>query len=417
MDAYIQKQVAAKKFSGSVLVHQAGKPILVKGYGLANAELGVPNKPETKFRLGSITKQFTAAAVLKLEDQGKLAVTDPLSKFLDELPEPWRPITIHQLLSHTSGIPNVTELPGYRASMRQRSSPMESAKRVADKPLDFDPGAKFKYSNTGYILLGAVIEKASGMTYAEYLKKNILDPAGMADTGYDDPALILANRASGYRAAGAGNAEFIDMSIPHAAGALYSTVLDLSKWHVALKGETLLSKASKEKMYTPVLNDYAYGWSVKTEPKKLYDHGGGINGFATMIGRFPDDDVVVVVLSNYEGGAAQDIARKLGGRVFGVPIVAPEDRKEQPADTAHFANYLGEYELSPLLRNVITTEGGKLYSKLGGQPRVELYQEAKDKFFLKVVDAQVQFTRDGSGKVTALVIHQNGRDVVAPKVN
>ena len=229
-DAYIK----TAGIQGSVLLATHGKVILAKGYGLANIELGVPNKPETKFRLASITKQFTAAAILQLQQRGKLRVTDAIAAYIPGTPTAWKAITIHQLLTHTSGIPSFTggdtaqahawERPGARLAFIQR---------FRDRPLEFSPGERFHYSNAGYFLLGVIIEQVSGLKYEDFLRQHIFEPLQMSDTGYDWPATILTNRASGYSKGADGkviNADFIDMGEPFAAGSLYSTVLDLYKW-------------------------------------------------------------------------------------------------------------------------------------------------------------------------------------------
>src|SRR5258708_143973 len=214
-------------FTGSVLVAKGGKVILEKSYGMASIELGVPNGPDTKFRLGSITKQFTSAAILQLEEQGKLAVTDLACKYIAECPESWKAITIHQLLSHTSGIPSYTDTPSFMKPqfMRVPMTPLEILMLSKGKPLDFAPGSQWKYDNSGYIFLGVIIEKVSGEKYADYLQKHIFGPLEMRDTGYDVAAAILKNRAAGYSGGSNGfhNADYLDMSLPYAAGTGYST--------------------------------------------------------------------------------------------------------------------------------------------------------------------------------------------------
>lgn len=309
-------------FIGSVLIAKGGKVILEKGYGMANIELGVPNGPDTKFRLGSITKQFTATAILQLEEQHKLSVTDAACKYIAECPDSWKAITIHQLLSHTSGIPSYTSDPQFMKPkfMRIPLTPMEILMLSKDKPLDFPPGEKWRYDNSGYIFLGIIIEKVSGENYAEYLHEHIFAPLDMQDTGYDVSAAILKNRAAGYGSSRGGfhNSEYLDMSLPYAAGSLYSTVRDLYRWDRALYIDKVLTKASRDKMWTPVKNDYGYGWGIKPEHgHKQIAHGGGINGFSTFISRYPDDDAVVIVLSNNEAANTGAIASSLTGVLFG----------------------------------------------------------------------------------------------------
>ncbi len=238
-DEAVQAYVKKGEFSGAVLVAKDGAPLVSKGYGLANRELDVPNTPRTKFRLGSITKMFTAMAILHLEEQGKLAVTDPVCKHVPDCPPAWAKITIHHLLTHTSGIPNFTSLPDYPKTMAAPSAVNQTVARFRDRPLDFDPGEKFRYSNSGYVLLGQVIEKVAIESYGAVLKRTIFEPLGMKDTGYDSGAEIIPRRASGYsrQAERFRNAMYIDMSIPHAAGGLYSTVEDLLIWDQALDTE------------------------------------------------------------------------------------------------------------------------------------------------------------------------------------
>jgi CubicO group peptidase (beta-lactamase class C family) len=263
-DQYCQAHVAINKFSGSVLVAKGDQVLFAKGYGLANVEHDVPNTAQTKFRLGSITKQFTAMAILILQEQGKLSVDDLVSKHVDGCPEAWKDVTIHHLLTHTSGIPSFTSLPGYGASMPLPSSPRQTLDRVRDMPLEFAPGEKFVYSNSGYVLLGEIIEKVAGKPYEKFLPEVIFEPLGMKDTGYDFPAPIVPHRAAGYRRIGdqLANAAYLDMTIPHGAGALYSTVEDLHRWSVALDERKLISSGAYEKMFTPAKGNYAYGWIV-----------------------------------------------------------------------------------------------------------------------------------------------------------
>jgi len=323
LDAFVSGYQKDRAFIGTVLVAKGGKVIFEKGYGMANIELDVSNGPDTKFRLGSITKQFTATAILQLQEQGKLSVTDAACKYLPECPDTWKAITIHQLLSHTSGIPSYTDGPEFAQPkmMRIPLKPVEILMLTKDKPLEFQPGEKWKYDNSGYIFLGVIIEKVSGEKYADYLAKHIFGVLDMQASGYDESGVILKNRAQGYRSVTDGfrNADFLDMSLPYAAGSLYSTVRDLYRWDRALYTDKVLKQASREKMWTPVKNNYAYGWAIGQSHKhKQVAHGGGINGFSTFIARYPDDDAVVMVLSNNERANAGVIANGLTGILFGL---------------------------------------------------------------------------------------------------
>ena len=320
LDERVNEAVKAGRFSGAVLVARDGKVLLSKGYGLANAELGAANTPQTKFRIGSMTKQFTAMALMLLEEKGKLKTSDPVCRFVTECPEAWRNITIHHLLTHTSGIPSFTSFPDYAPTMSQRSPVSRTVERFKNKPLVFEPGSKWEYSNSGYVLLGYILEKVAGEDYGAFLQRNIFEPLGMSGTGYDDSTPILQNRASGYshRAGHLVNASYIDMTVPHAAGALYSTVEDLYRWDQALSSGKLVSKQSMERIFMPFQHDYAYGWFVtKRKNHRTINHGGGINGFSSMIDRYPDDKLTVIVLCNFDDRPAAAVATALADLVLG----------------------------------------------------------------------------------------------------
>jgi CubicO group peptidase (beta-lactamase class C family) len=334
-EEYMNACAKVNQFSGAVLVSKESETLFAKGYGFANAEHQVPNTPKTKFRLGSITKQFTAMAILILREQGKLKVEDPVGKYLHDAAKAWEGVTIRHLLTHTGGVPSYTEAPDYRKKMTMPETVASMIARFRDKPLDFKPGEKFHYSNSGYFLLGAVIEKVSGKSYEAFLKEAIFDPLGMNDTGYDHLAALLPGRASGYnrREAGLVNAEYLDMSQPYAAGSLYSTVLDLALWDRALREGKLISKAAYTEMFTPIKGDYAYGWAVATiKGRKLVRHGGGINGFVTDILRYPDQKVCVVVLCNVTPLNTGRIAQDLAAIAFGDPYELPKLRKVAAVD-------------------------------------------------------------------------------------
>lgn len=253
VDEYMNAAVRVNRYSGSVLVARDGQPIISKGYGMANYELEVPNTPQTVFRIGSITKPFTATAVMMLQERGKLNVNDSICKYLSDCPAAWQPVTIRHLLTHTSGIPDYVSLPDYGKTMALPVTHASLIERFKDKPLEFAPGEKFNYSSSGYYLLGVVIERLSGKSYADFLQDNIFKPLGMTITGLDDNYRLIKNRASGYTAQGDGffNAPYIDMSIPFAAGALRSNAEDLLRFEQALDAEKLLKRKSLDEMYTP----------------------------------------------------------------------------------------------------------------------------------------------------------------------
>ena len=299
--------------NGTALVATNGDVSFSRGYGLANMEWDIPNGPDTKFRLGSITKQFTSMIIMQLVEEDRLSldatVADLLPFFRSDIGSQ---ISVHHLLTHTSGLPNYTALPGFMADASRNSYGVEEfVTAYCSGDLEFEPGSKFRYSNSGYFVLGAIIEEVTGESYERQLKKRILEPLEMRDTGYDHGAEVIERRAAGYERAGNGyrNAGYLDMTIPYSAGSLYSTVEDLLRWDQALYGDTLLSEESKEKMFDPFLDDYAYGWTVTTVPvgadgadRTVIAHGGGINGFNTLISRVIEDRHLVVLLNN-TGGA------------------------------------------------------------------------------------------------------------------
>jgi CubicO group peptidase (beta-lactamase class C family) len=419
MDQLVQSYGANRQFMGSVLVARGSEVLFSKGYGSANLEWGIPNSPSTKFRLGSITKQFTAASILLLEEHGKLSVDDLVKKHLPEAPAAWDKITIFNLLTHTSGIPSFTEFPDYVKLEPFAASAEQLVARFRDKPLAFEPGAKWSYSNSGYVLLGYLIEKITGGSYEKFVRENIFTPLDMKDSGYDSNSAVIARRASGYVNGKSGyeNAGFIHMSIPHGAGALYSTTEDLLKWERGLFGARLVSAASLQKMTTPFKNDYACGLIVNTAgSRKGFAHGGGIEGFNTELAYYPDDKLTVVVLANVNGQAPGEIAAKLAGIAHGEAVKLPAERKEITVAPKTLAGYVGTYQLGPA-NMLITLDGNQLSEKLGGQPSFPIFPESETLFFLKVVVAQIEFFKDSTGAVTHLVLHQGGRDQKAARTS
>jgi CubicO group peptidase (beta-lactamase class C family) len=301
------------QFNGTALVAENGRVIYKKGFGMANMEWSIPNTTDTRFRLGSITKQFTAVLALQLVEQGKLKLDAKVSDYLpDYRQDTGRKVTIHHLLTHTSGIPSYTSQPGFFENVSRNPYKVdEFVRKYASGELEFEPGAKFSYNNSGYFLLGAIIERVTGKPYEQVLKENILDPAGMKNTGYDHHDTIIQKRAAGYVKTPNGyvNAPYLDMSIPYAAGSMYSTVEDLYLWDQALYTDKIISAQSKELMFKPFLDNYAYGWTVTNasfkqdgQPVQVITHDGGINGFNTTIMRFVGQKNLIVMLDNTSQG-------------------------------------------------------------------------------------------------------------------
>jgi CubicO group peptidase (beta-lactamase class C family) len=319
-DRYLERRAETDRFSGSVLVARRGEVLFKKGYGLANREHNVPNTPQTKFRIGSITKPFTAAAILQLEEKGLLSVQDPVCRYIEDCPEAWERVTLHHLLSHTSGIFNFTSDPEYPRTWMLPSRPPQTMRRFRDRPLDFQPGKQYRYSNSNYVLLAIVIEKVSGESYESYVTRNILEPAGMNDSGHDSHSAVIRNRASGYWLQGdqVSHAAFHDMSIPIGGGNLYSTVEDLFLWDQALYTDKILTAPSRKKMFRAVKGGYGYGWRIQTHlERRRISHGGSINGFTSFYARYPEDKALVVVLSNHAAAPVVEIADDLAAILFG----------------------------------------------------------------------------------------------------
>jgi CubicO group peptidase (beta-lactamase class C family) len=416
MDEVVQSYVSSGQFMGSVLVAQDQDVLFSKGYGSANLEWNIPNSPTTKFRLGSITKQFTAAAVLLLEEQGKLKIEDPIKKYLPDSPATWDKITIYHLLTHTSGIPSITNLPEFRKLEPFPLTPEENMSYVRDKPLEFAPGGNFNYSNSGYVLLGVLIEKVSGQTYQEFLKENIFTPLGMKDSGYDSNSDIIQQRASGYSPGPDGpiNSGFVHMSTPFSAGALYSTTEDLLRWESALFGGKLLSPASLAKMTTPFKNNYALGVGINmVNGRKQISHGGGINGFNTFLAYYPETKITVAALGNLNGSAPQMIAGKLAALAHGETVELPLEKKEISVSPDILNQYVGTYQLAPNMDLTVTLEGDHLMAQPTGQGKLTVYAMSETKFFLKMVDATIEFFKDDKGAVSHLMLYQGRSESAA----
>lgn len=426
-DEIVNAYVKQKRFSGSVLVAKGGKVILSKGYGMANYELDVPNTPQTKFRLGSITKQFTALAITQLQERGLLNVEDPITKYLPDFPkETGDKVTIFHLLTHTSGIPSFTNFPDYQQIKFNKFTGEKLIAWLKGKPLEFTPGENFKYNNSGYFLLGYIIEKVSGKTYEQFVQENIFTPLAMKNTGFDRNSALIKNRAAGYTVKNKEleNSEYIDMTVPGGAGAMYSTVEDLYTWDRALYTEKLVKKATLEKIYTPYKSNYAYGWDVREQFKrKRISHGGGIDGFNTTIVRFVNDDTCIIALSNTVPATLGPMSEKLAALMFGEPFELPVDeaaaaaaRKEIKLDAKILDDYVGEYELSPTFKMVVTREGDSLMVQATGQGKSEIFAESETRFFSKVVNAQLVFSKNDKGVVEKFTLYQNGNEVPAKKI-
>jgi len=326
MDDYVAAQMGQRRIPGVALaiIHD-GKTIKAQGYGMANLELSVPVTMATVFEIGSLTKQFTAACIMLLVQEDKLRLDDSIGRFLD-VPESWKMITVRHLLAHTSGIKTYTDLPGFE--VLRHLKPQEFIEKISAFPLAFAPGEAFAYCNSGYNLLGFIIEKVSGQSYWDYLSARILIPLGMTSTRSRDQKAIIAHRAAGYEI---GKEKLVnrdsDLTEVFSAGAMVSTVSDLVNWDAALDSEALLRRSSREQMWTPFkLNSgkpslYGFGWRVdEYNARKNIGHGGSTSGFSASLQRFPEQKVTLIVLCNSgEHNVATILARGLADLYFARP--------------------------------------------------------------------------------------------------
>ena len=301
-------------FMGSILIVRDAQVLADRSFGSANLEWHIPNTASTRFHIGSLTKQFTAASILLLAERGKLRLDDPVSKYLDDPPAAWKDITLLHLLTHTSGIVSITDLPPEQLALTRGGTPAQIVERFRNAPLLFAPGAQVRYSNSGYILLGLVVERASGEPYATLLQKSIFDPLGIRDTGVDNGEDVVQSLASGYRLRSGTlvHAEYVDMRIPFAAGDLYSTTNDLARWEEGLFGGKLLHPDSRRRMITPGMGDFGLGVVVRQEQgERVISHTGGIQGFVADLRYYPDKRIAVIVLSNTESKETLELSEQL----------------------------------------------------------------------------------------------------------
>lgn len=421
LNVYMRTQVQNSHFSGAVLVGRAGEVLFEAGYGLADVEWQIPNRPNTKFSIASLSKQFTAVLIMKLQEQGKLHATDLICRYLDSCPATWSSIRISQLLSHTSGIPDFTDIPSFLAERRLSRSKDQVILTFRDKPLEFSPGAKFRYSNSNYFLLGVIVEKVSGSTFEDVLTQEILAPLRLNDSGIASGDSIIEKQARGYRATPEGrvvDADIMDAGWTFGAGAIYSTVGDLKKWDDALYTEAILPRSTLTSMWTPVKEGYGYGWYVPAISRATLDrhvvfHSGHTDGFVSCMSRFPNDKLVVIVLSNYEMTKhACSVATGLAAIALGDKDALRPDPVEVHLDPAFESRYVGNYRVSSDINVLITQENGHLFAAIGQIPKAEIFPASEREFFFKVFDSQLDFVTNSAGKVTGFVAHIPLRDDV-----
>jgi CubicO group peptidase (beta-lactamase class C family) len=412
LDAYMAAMTDSGLFMGAVLVAQDGKVLLSHGYGMANLEHEIPNTPQTRFDIASVSKTFTATLVLLLAEHGKLSLQDPICKYLSDCPPAWKEVTIHHLLTHTSGIMNYTDLPDQFEMRALPSFIPDALKRIRQMPLQFKPGEKYNYSNTGYKLLDEIVEKASGQPFEVCLQENILDPLKLKDTGvFEKPGirhLIVKKRAEGYTD-GTGPLEVAPWVYPNYGGGLYSTVEDLQTWAESFLHATLLSKTNLELALTPFQGNYGYGWFIFNKAKhKFRLHGGNIPGYGLTLAFYPDDRLIIVVASNLDTAPTSRMQDDLAAIVFGEKYQLPPRWRAVTVDPKIYDRYVGRYQSTsdPKFIITITKDNGRLWNRLGDEPgaaTMVLRPLSETKFFNKMfVLYEVTFAVDSQGMATGL---------------
>jgi CubicO group peptidase (beta-lactamase class C family) len=420
IDEYLAAYAKVNRFNGTALVAQKGKILLEKGYGFKDASQASLDDVNTIYQVGSVTKQFTSAIILKLQEQKKLSVKDKLGKYFPDFPNADK-ITIENLLTHTSGIYNYTNDSKFMANEITHSYTRDKMMALfRNKPLDFDPGTKFRYSNSGYSMLGYIIEKVTKKPYEQVMREFILQPLHMNHSGFDFTHLKSADKAVGYLVLNnsiKAIAPIVDSSISFAAGALYSTVEDLFKWERSTYNNSILKQESWQAAFTPFKEKYGYGWIIDTLfNKQVISHGGGIHGFNSNLFRMPQEEIVIILLNNKGNPSLDEITKGIAAIILGRKYELPKDRVGIAVREAVLQGYVGEYELNPNLKMTVKLENGSLKGQLTGQPAFDMFAEKESFFFLKVVDAQVEFFKGSDGKTDQLILYQGGQKIPAKKI-
>ncbi len=421
IDASVRGYYKADEPGATIIVTRAGATVFRKAYGLADIASKQPMDAAMTLRLGSITKQFTAVAILMLAEDGKLALTDELTRFLPGYPTQGNNITIEHLLTHTSGIQSYTGKPAYAETMDKDVTVSQMIDSFKNDPMLFAPGERFDYNNSGYFLLGAIIEKVSGKSYAEFLAQRIFTPLGMDHTAFEGSERVKGVRAAGHSKgdAGFGAARPLSMTQPYAAGSLVSTVDDLARWDQAITAGKLLKAASWKKAFTPyklasgASTGYGYGWELgKLQGAAKIAHGGGINGFSTYALRVPAHQVYVAVLSNTESGLTHPemIATKVAALAIGKPF---PDHKPVKVAAATLQQYVGVYTIDKDNTRTIRLEDGKLTMQRTGRERFPLTAYKQNGFYFPDSLATLEFVRNAKGEVSSLNMTNDGGDPVS----
>ncbi len=412
---------------GTALIAKNGQIIYQKAFGKANLELDVDMQPYNVFRIGSISKEFTACAILKLMEEGKLSLQDKITKYIEDSPPYWHQITIEHLLTHTSGISSFAK-PFQEEFSKKDHTPKEMIDYIKLEPMDFAPGEEYYYANSQYLILGYIIEKVSGKTYEAYVEENLFQPLGMKNSYYEKDNEIIINRASGYQKGLSGyeNDSYFSTSNIFSEGALLSTVGDMSTWHYAVANGKVLSKESLEKALTPfILNngeatEYGYGWSFgNIQGSPWFGHNGSVEGYLSTALFLPEEKVFVTVLSNCfcQSHAPYDVAYKIAG----IAIDKPFEWIEISLEDTDLVSYTGVYESDSLFgsyeQRIISLEKGKLYSTIKGRRKLQIFPYKKDNFFIKNGMTTLKFQRDKKGQITGVSVERPKSPVVLKRTD
>jgi CubicO group peptidase (beta-lactamase class C family) len=425
IQAYLQPFGDTGNLIGSVLVARGGRILFRRSYGMANYELRVPNSSETRFHIASVSKPFTAAAILQLQEQGRLSVSDHVSRYVPDFPSGDR-ITLDNLLTHTSGIPDINGIEGIDTFERSPHTLEQLVAKFASLPLEFAPGSKQSYSNSNYNLLALILEKVSGEGYENYLRRHIFEPAGMKDSGVDDDASrLIPNAASGYSPAGISgfeNARYLDWSNKTGNGSLYSTVDDLYRFDRALNTDILLKRATQQKYFVEA-DDNLYGWYIWNQRlgHRLLAAKGHSLGFTAELDRYPDDDVTVIVLTNSYGTASQKpVSEALEAIVFGQKVPPSPPQRAIAVTETLLASYAGQYQygpdyFDPNARFTLIPEAGYLLMKIGDH-QASLIPVSETEFLERAFFGRILMSKDASGKVTGLTCRYGDKNFTAHRL-